>query len=60
MKRGKITVKQFIKHVGRKPVQDDMERVNCYKAGQIMHQSCGWCRGCNKPVFMCMCERRRV
>lgn len=50
-----ITKEDFAYAIGQKPVQDDMERVNCPKAGQIAHMQCGWCYTCNMPVFMCIC-----
>ena len=48
----KITEEYFEKCVGSKPIQDDLERCNCPKAGQPMHLSCGWNKKLNKPVFM--------
>ena len=34
------------------PQQDDLERCNCLKAGQIGHTDCGWNTAKNMPVFM--------
>jgi hypothetical protein len=48
----KITAEEFEKHVGHPPMLDDLERVNCEKAGQIHHKCCGWNTSFNKPVFM--------
>jgi len=39
--------------VGRPPENDDMERVNCTRAGELGHYHCGWCYLCNKPRYMC-------
>ena len=36
----KITSEKFEKCTGHKPVNDDLERVNCPKAGKINHLSC--------------------
>ena len=35
------------------PTNDDLERCNCKKAGQVGHYSCGICKICNKPRFVC-------
>lgn len=48
-----ITEDEFYLLTGRKPEQDDLERVNCDKAGQIGHFSCGWCKIHWCPVFEC-------
>lgn len=47
-----ITAEFFLKHVGRKPIDDDLERCNCVKAGQGGHSSCGWNYSKNLPMFM--------
>ena len=49
----KITTEYFEQLTGRSPEDDDLERVNCDRAGEILHYSCGWCDHCNKPVFEC-------
>lgn len=46
-----ITEELFIKALGRKPIQDDLERVNCLKAGQMGHECCGWNKARNCPMF---------
>ena len=46
---------EFKKRTGRAPEQDDLERVNCPKAGKIMHSACGWCEQHDKPRFECGC-----
>lgn len=47
-----ITRKKFILCVGREPVEDDLERCNCNKAGQLGHMMCGWDTERNLPRFM--------
>ena len=46
----------FLAATGNPPVQDDLERCNCDKAGQFGHKCCGWCSEKNQPVFSCGCE----
>lgn len=46
------TPEDFKKFTGRDPEQDDLDRVNCNKAGMFGHRSCGICEH-NLPVFMC-------
>jgi len=48
-----MNAKEFTEKVGRPPEQDDLERVNCEKAGERGHRNCGWCRACDTPRFMC-------
>jgi hypothetical protein len=48
----KITAERFAKAVGREPVDDDLERCNCDKAGQISHMMCGWDIGREMPNFI--------
>ena len=43
---------KFEKCTGHKPVNDDLERVNCPKAGKINHLSCGWNHKRDMPIFM--------
>ena len=47
-----ITRKQFIAATGEEPMDDDLDRCNCIKAGQAGHYSCGWNHKHNLPVFM--------
>jgi len=49
----KITKEYFFEKTGKTPVDDDLERCNCPQAGEIGHRSCGWCKICEKPIFMC-------
>lgn len=37
------------------PADDDLVRVNCSKAGEIMHVQCGLCVEHKKPRHMCGC-----
>lgn len=46
-----ITREKFIEATGREPEQDDLDRANCPKAGEIGHFCCGWNRTLNKPQF---------
>jgi hypothetical protein len=55
----KITAKIFKAKTGRSPELDDLERVNCDKAGEVGHYSCGWCHDHQKPVFECGCRLRK-
>lgn len=53
-----ITEAEFEAKVGRPPLQDDLERVNCTnpEAGQRGHRQCGWCETHNLPYFECWCQ----
>lgn len=46
-----ITEQQFEQATGRKPVDDDMERVNCDRAGEPGHSNCGWNHTHNCPAY---------
>lgn len=37
---------------GHEDTEDDLERCNCPKAGELGHNSCGWNYSKNLPVFM--------
>lgn len=37
-----ITAEIFKAATGHAPVQDDLERANCSKAGETGHYHCGW------------------
>lgn len=50
-----ISKKKFYMATGNLPVRDDLERVNCSKAGEPMHHQCGWCNEHNYPRFLCGC-----
>lgn len=47
-----ITSEMFKKATGFEDSQDDLERCNCEKAGEIGHSSCGWNYHKNLPMFM--------
>jgi hypothetical protein len=47
-----ITREKFMTALGFEPEQDDLERCNCEKAGQIGHSQCGWDESRNKPRFI--------
>jgi hypothetical protein len=47
-----ITPELFKQYVGHEPEDDDLERCNCEKAGQIGHTMCGWNSKHNLPVYM--------
>ena len=47
----KITAEQFEKATGRKPQDDDLERVNCPNAGMPGHLQCGWNHIEDRPVY---------
>lgn len=47
-----ITAAMFEAATGDKPVNDDLERSNCDKAGEFGHFFCGWCEEENLPMFM--------
>ena len=51
----KITAEKFKERVGvdPDPENDDLARCNCEKAGTVGHFSCGWCKKCDLPVFIC-------
>jgi hypothetical protein len=48
-----ISETQFYYATGRWPENDDMERVNCDKVGEIGHLCCGWCVH-EQPTFGCL------
>ena len=52
-----ITKEDFIKHVGREPEYDDLERCNCADAGSRSHLFCGWCNEHQLPVYECGCVK---
>lgn len=46
-----ITAQMYREATGHDPIQDDLERCNCDKAGQVGHWQCGWNHRLNQPVF---------
>lgn len=51
-----MNANEFREKVGHEPMMDDLERVNCEKAGEIGHWYCGWCDSCDMPRFQCGCR----
>lgn len=47
-----ISQKMYIEATGELPQDDDLERSNCPKAGQVGHEMCGWNYAANLPCFM--------
>lgn len=47
----RITRAHFIAATGRAPIDDDLDRCNCARIGQIAHSMCGWNHAKNGPVF---------
>lgn len=47
-----ITAEKFIACTGYEPVDDDLDRCNCDKAGQIGHELCGWDKKRDMPNFL--------
>lgn len=47
-----ITAEWFKTATGADPIQDDLERSNCPKAGESGHYYCGWNHRVNLPRFM--------
>ena len=50
-----ITAEEFLQIFGYEPKDDDLERVNCDKAGTIGHMQCGWCQTHDAPRLKCGC-----
>ncbi|ADQ52819.1 hypothetical protein CL89_gp100 [Aeromonas phage PX29] len=46
-----MDAKLFKKFTGRKPIQDDLERVNCQQAGKMGHTHCGWNHRAHRPMY---------
>ena len=47
-----ITAEYFKASVGRDPVNDELNRCNCERAGELGHYHCGWNREKNLPRYM--------
>lgn len=47
-----MSAEEFECIVGYPPVDDDLERCNCQKAGEVGHYYCGWNQKLNRPMFM--------
>lgn len=50
----KIDELTFRLATGHWPEQDDLERCNCEKAGEIGHDCCGWDKDRGLPRFIAM------
>jgi hypothetical protein len=50
-----MNIQEFEQKTGRAPEHDDLDRVNCLKAGQLGHYHCGWCDNHDGPIFECGC-----
>jgi hypothetical protein len=50
-----MTNEEFKSRFGVTPQQDDLERVNCDRVGDIGHFQCGVCEKHNQPRFICGC-----
>ena len=50
----KMTYDDYVKIVGVPPIDDDLDRVNCGKVGQVGHEMCGWNPLTQRPRFMGM------
>jgi hypothetical protein len=49
---GEITAERFLARVGYAPIQDDLERCNCKRHGEIGHSFCGWDAVRDMPRFI--------
>jgi len=50
----------FYQMVGKYPEYDDLDRLNCDKAGTPGHMCCGYCKIHEVPMFICGCYGERV
>jgi hypothetical protein len=48
-----ITAAEYLQRFGVAPEQDDLDRVNCDRAGAVGHSTCGVCPMHKHPRFMC-------
>ena len=46
-----MKTKEFLLLTGRLPENDDLERIDCAKAGSDGHIMCGTCKVHNMPVW---------
>ena len=46
-----VTEQQFFEKTNRKPVNDDLERVNCPIVDKMGHSQCGWNTCKDIPMF---------
>lgn len=57
-KAGGLTAEEFETRFGIKPKNDDLERVNCPRVGELGHWMCGICSIHHGPRFACGCTTR--
>jgi len=58
-RKSKMSKKIFIERTGEAPEEDQLERVNCRKAGEVGHFMCGVCEHDYPMLAECVpCERR--
>jgi hypothetical protein len=57
---GAVDERAFEGLVGRPPVDDELERLNCPHAGELDHQLCGWCDEHETPAWECGCQVKAV
>lgn len=51
-----MTRATFKQITGQHPKEDDLDRANCLRAGEVGHHSCGVCSNCSMPRFIgCDC-----
>jgi len=50
-----MDAKHFEVLMGRPPKDDDLERANCEKGGEVGHFFCGICPVHGVPRFACAC-----
>ena len=55
-----ITAKQYEDATGAAPEDDDMDRANCTKAGEIGHIQCGWCEVHQQPYAILLFSERKL
>ena len=55
-----MNAREFYNIVGRMPISDDLDRVNCKSVGQPGHHQCGICLKHNKPRFLCGCLAMKI
>jgi hypothetical protein len=48
-----ITAEHYREATGRFVVDDELDRANCERAGQLGHTMCGWCHKHDLPNSIC-------
>jgi len=54
-----ITAERFEQATGWAPEDDELDRCNCDRAGEVGHYVCGWCKTHDKPFFQCAARHAR-